>query len=209
MVRLFIVSQFSFAWIRFMDFNHRFFSQRLPILFLVCALISIATSSRILFLAPFHAKSHWLFLQSFVRALLDRGHYVTCITSTPFDGPNKTRYTEVLIDPPLDMETLRKTHIFIAQSFINFHDKNNKMTIFFAGTQKDLFQTSLDSSIMKTWRIPSFGTHSTNYSLSSASVQKFIHQKDLHFDLVINEEFYHDAYLMFGFKFKAPLILIG
>lgn len=160
-------------------------------------------------MAPFHAKSHWLFLQSFVRALLDRGHHVTCITSTPFDGPNKERYTEVLIDPPLNMEILRKIYILLHKFFIHFYCETNKMVISIAGTQEDLFQTSTDSSIMKTWRIPSFGTHSTNFSLSSASVQKFIHQKNLHFDLIINEEFYHDAYLMFGFKFNAPTILIG
>lgn len=77
------------------------------------------------------------------------------------------------------------------------------------GTQDDLFRTSVDSSVMKTWRIPSIGTQSTNYSLSNANVHKFIHKKNLSFDLVINEELYHDAYLMFGFKFRAPIILIG
>lgn len=75
---------------------------------MVFSLISVASAYRILFLAPFHARSHWLYLQSFVKELLHRGHHVTCITSTPFDGPNKANYTEIRIDPPLNMETLRK-----------------------------------------------------------------------------------------------------
>lgn len=74
-------------------------------------LLLTASGSRILFLAPFHAKSHWLFLQRFVSALLDRGHHVTCITSTPYDGLNKANYTEILVDPPLNMELLRENHI--------------------------------------------------------------------------------------------------
>lgn len=75
-----------------------------------------------------------------------------------------------------------------------------------AGTQDDLFQTSMSLSMAK---ISQFGTTSAEYSLSNENVQKFIHQKHLHFDLVINEEFFHDVYLLFGYKFKAPTITIG
>ncbi|XP_055313499.1 UDP-glucosyltransferase 2-like [Sitodiplosis mosellana] len=152
-------------------------------LLLFIAFVSATNGSRILFVAPFTAKSHWLYLQSFVRALLERGHHVTCITSNPLGDQNYINYTEVLIDPPLNMETLR--------------------------TQADLFRTSVDFSIAKTWKIPHFGTTSAEYSLSSRNVQRFLHEKHLHFDLVINEEFFHDVYLMFGYKYKAPTVTIA
>lgn len=58
-------------------------------------------------------------------------------------------------------------------------------------------------------KISQIGTASAEYSLSSENVQKFIHQKHLHFDLVINEEFFHDVYLLFGYKYKAPTVTIG
>lgn len=96
-------------------------------------------------------------------------------------------------------------HILI----IHFTKMNETIIGSFAGTQDDLFRTSTDSSVLKTWRIPSFGTYSTNFSLSNGNVQRFIHLKNLSFDLIINEEFYHDAYLMFAHNFKAPVILIG
>lgn len=48
-----------------------------------------------------------------------------------------------------------------------------------------------------------------DYTLSNANVQKLINSENLHFDLVINEEFFHDAFLMFGFKFNAPIVTIS
>lgn len=50
-------------------------------------------------------KSHWLFAESFVKALLERGHEVTCVTSFGFDGPKPANYTEVFIDERLDMDS--------------------------------------------------------------------------------------------------------
>lgn len=90
------------------DFNRTIFLQNFSNFLLLCALISITSGSNILFLAPFTAKSHWLYLQSFVKALLEHGHHITCITSNPFDDQNQINYTEILIDPPLNMETIRK-----------------------------------------------------------------------------------------------------
>lgn len=49
---------------------------------------------------------------------------------------------------------------------------------------------------------------SAGHALNSKSVQEFIKRTDLHFDLVINEEIYHDAFLMFGKKFNAPVVTI-
>lgn len=53
------------------------------------------------------------------------------------------------------------------------------------------------------------GYQSTKHALEDKSVQDLIEREDLHFDGVILEQFYHDAFLMFGHKYNAPLITIG
>lgn len=55
---------------------------------------------------------------------------------------------------------------------------------------------------------PKFSKISSEYGLSDRKVKEFIHRTDLHFDLVINEEFFHDSWLMFSHKFKAPIVTI-
>lgn len=47
-----------------------------------------------------------------------------------------------------------------------------------------------------------------NHSLANKNVQDFIHRDDLHFDVVINEEFFHDSFSMFGHRFNAPVVTI-
>lgn len=46
------------------------------------------------------------------------------------------------------------------------------------------------------------------YAFENPNVQKFIHSTGLHFDLIINEEFFGDSFLMFAHKFKAPIVTI-
>lgn len=46
------------------------------------------------------------------------------------------------------------------------------------------------------------------YVYENPNVQKFIHSQGLHFDVVINEEFFGDGFLMFAHKFKAPIITL-
>lgn len=68
-----------------------------------------------LFLAPFNGRSHFLYLQSFVLALLDRGHEVTFLTSQSLNHLKLKNYTEVLIDPPFDIHSLCKfqNHVIV------------------------------------------------------------------------------------------------
>lgn len=54
-----------------------------------------------------------------------------------------------------------------------------------------------------------FCQFSADYALSSANVQAFLKRTDQQFDLVVNEEFFHDSFLMFGHKFKAPIVTIS
>lgn len=57
-------------------------------------------------MGPFNGKSHFLYLQHFVRALLDRGHEVTFLTSQTMSQLNLANYSEVLVDPPFDVHSL-------------------------------------------------------------------------------------------------------
>lgn len=65
---------------------------------------------KILFLAQFNGRSHFLWLSSFVLALLDRGHEVTFLTSQSLNHnlTNPKLYKEVLVDPPFDLYSLCK-----------------------------------------------------------------------------------------------------
>lgn len=47
-----------------------------------------------------------------------------------------------------------------------------------------------------------------DYALNNVNVQKLIHSTDLHFDVFINEEFWADSFLLFAYKFKAPIVTI-
>lgn len=58
---------------------------------------------RVLVLGPMNGKSHFLYVSSFVQALQSRGHEVTYLTSNSLMHLKLANYTEVLIDPPLDL----------------------------------------------------------------------------------------------------------
>lgn len=47
-------------------------------------------------------------MQVFVKELLKREHEVTCITSITLGEPKPENYTEILIDPPYDMQNIGK-----------------------------------------------------------------------------------------------------
>lgn len=53
------------------------------------------------------------------------------------------------------------------------------------------------------------GILTSDYGLRDANVQKLIHSKDLEFDLIINEQFFQECWLMFGYKFNAPVVTIS
>lgn len=47
-----------------------------------------------------------------------------------------------------------------------------------------------------------------SYAFENANVQKFILSTDQHFDVIVNEEFFADSFLMFSHKFNAPTVTI-
>jgi glucuronosyltransferase len=53
------------------------------------------------------------------------------------------------------------------------------------------------------------GLGSTEHALNSKAVQNFIQNDKSKFDLVISEQFFQEAFLMFAHKYKAPIVTIS
>lgn len=121
-------------------------------------------------------------MQKFIRALLDRHHEVTAITPIPWKGIRPHNYTEVLVEPPLNIEDILP--------------------------QSRVFNAERGSALTKLFMLPMIGKATADKSFSSENVQRFLHDDSLQFDLVILEEFAMDSFLMFAHKFKAPSISI-
>lgn len=62
------------------------------------------------------------------------------------------------------------------------------------------------NNLFLTWDI---GLLTTEYALQDRNVQALLNRTDLKFDVVILEQFFHDSWMMFAHKFKAPLITIA
>lgn len=78
----------------------------------------------------------------------------------------------------------------------------------FLVSKADLFKRS-DKTDFDTVRMYHEITAPTSeHGLKDPNVQKIIHSDDLHFDLIINEEFFHESWLMFAYKFNAPAVSI-
>lgn len=52
------------------------------------------------------------------------------------------------------------------------------------------------------------GISSTEYALKHPNVHKLLHGENTHYDLILVEQFFQDAFLVFGQKFKAPIVSI-
>lgn len=145
-------------------------------------LVGATSGYKILLLTPLNGKSHWLFMQHVIRALLERHHEVTAITAIAWDGVKPDNYTEILIDPPIDVEKIFP--------------------------QSQVFEAESGSILSSLLLLPMIGKATADYALNCSNVQKFLHDDSLSFDLVINEEFYMESFSMFAHRFKAPLLAI-
>lgn len=148
--------------------------------------VTICNGYKVLFLAPMNGKSHFLYLQNFVHALLKRGHEVTFLTSNSLSHLKLANYTEVLIDPPIDLT-----------SQMDFDG-------FLKGSSAPAFPAAIFGINM----LKNFPRMMNPYAFENPNVQKFIHSTGLHFDVVISEEFFADSFLMFAHQFQAPIITI-
>ncbi|XP_065088496.1 UDP-glycosyltransferase UGT5-like [Ochlerotatus camptorhynchus] len=154
----------------------------------IVALLGKAPSvdgARILLVSSFPGMSHWLTFEHVVNELLERGHEITAITNYRLQNSNHTdRYREVLIEPMFDFETdLPMESYYRTSSFTNpFY----KLKILW-------------------W----LGLATTRHAFESENVQRFMREDGLSFDLVIAEQFAQEAFLMFGHKYKAPIVTIN
>lgn len=73
---------------------------------------------------------------------------------------------------------------------------------------KDAFGGSEESYFRKVVAYDILCTPSSEHGLNSSNVQEIIHSKKLQFDLVINEDMFHESWLMFAHKFHAPIVTI-
>lgn len=72
-----------------------------------------------------------------------------------------------------------------------------------------MYKKTEETDFVKVFGFEMLCTPSSEHGLKSSNVQKIIHSKNLHFDLVINEEIFHESWLMFGYKFNAPIVTIS
>ncbi|XP_055851746.1 UDP-glucosyltransferase 2 [Episyrphus balteatus] len=136
---------------------------------------------KILFMGPFPAPSHWLWLEHFVNGLIERGHHVTTITNFHSKTPNKN-LTEVVLNPKFDIpKHYPKSAIFSLRFSSDFQN------------------------LQMWWDI---GVRTSEHALNDVNVKKLI-QSQQKFDLIILEQFFHESFLMFAHKFNAPIVTIG
>lgn len=151
------------------------------ILLFLFALQQNASAYNILFLLPFPGPSHYVFIGNFVKELIARGHDVTAITNFKLNE-NSTKYNEILIDPQYDMSP----HVL--------KPENQNAYLY------ELYYITL---------LYEMGIKSGNHGFRDKKVQELIHRNDVHFDLIISEQFFQESWLMFSKKYNAPIITIG
>ncbi|XP_063696226.1 UDP-glycosyltransferase UGT5-like [Culicoides brevitarsis] len=151
------------------------------LLLLILGFLGEISPYKILLLAPFPPPSHYLWISHFTKALLDRGHHVTAITSNHAKFKHRN-LTEVVVNPPFD-----------GPKYL---------------PMKDIFDMRYDNDWENLWLYWRAGLMTTEHALQTSVVQKFIQRED-HFDLVLSEQFFQESFLMFAYKFDCPIVTIG
>lgn len=52
------------------------------------------------------------------------------------------------------------------------------------------------------------GYVTSEHALKHPDVQRLLHADNLHYDLILTEQYYQDALLLFAHKFQAPMVSI-
>uniref|UniRef100_U5EXT1 Putative glucosyl/glucuronosyl transferase n=1 Tax=Corethrella appendiculata TaxID=1370023 RepID=U5EXT1_9DIPT len=139
-------------------------------------------SSKILILIPFPGPSHWVMVKEIIKELISRNHEVTAITNIKF-GETLKNYTEIYVDPPYPIR--------------------EKYPV------EEMFKAKYGSEISSLFMLWGMGLDTSEYSLKNRAVQQLIERDDLHFDLVLSEQFYQESWLMFAHKYKAPIVTLS
>lgn len=182
----------------------------LKIYLILCVIFSLITSLtdayKILVLFPFIAKSHWLMFEYLIEEMLKHGHDVTAITSfKPHRGLILTgheNYTEILIEPAFDVKSLGKNctkQAFTCEIFIlNYLVKMNTF-----------YEKKDHNHVESLLNIYNIGLATAKHGLESRNVQKLISSHDYHFDIIVAEQFMQESWLMFAYKYKAPVVALS
>lgn len=75
--------------------------------------------------------------------------------------------------------------------------------------KKNIFTMQFASDFQNLQLWWTIGLMTTEHALKDPKVQKLIASQNDHYDLVILEQFFHEAFLMFGKKFNCPVVTIG
>ncbi|XP_065082698.1 UDP-glycosyltransferase UGT5-like [Ochlerotatus camptorhynchus] len=154
-------------------------------LLLLCALSwHHSHSSRILAVFVFPGRSHWMMIDAILNGLLDRGHHITAIANYPLSRQHEN-YTDLRVAPIYD-----------------FWKNSVKVESLY-----DLTDISIHRMLMDF--LFSLGLETAQYGFTRENVQEFIRTDESHFDLILAEQFYQEAYLMFAHKYKAPIVTVG
>lgn len=141
-------------------------------------------SARILAVFVFPGRSHWMMIDAILNGLLDRGHHVTTIANYPLSRQH-ANYTDFRVAPIYD-----------------FWKKSVKVESLYDLTEISIHQMLMDFLF-------SLGLETAEYGFTRENVKEFILKDESHFDLILAEQFYQEAYLMFAHKYKAPIVTVG
>lgn len=137
------------------------------------------SASKILIIAPSTEEGDFLWISSFVRALLDRDHHVTLFGCHRAKLRHRN-YFEINIE--LDEE-------------VKVPDRY----------KYDLRHTSELDNLFLSWEQ---GLASSELILKDPKVQRFIKHEET-FDLIIYEDSGHESLLMLAHKFNCPVVMLS
>nr|ACZ97420.2 UGT39A1 [Zygaena filipendulae] len=153
--------------------------------FILCYILLLVTtiseSSKILYITPYAAKSHYIGTKDLGLELAKRGHDVYVITPYKEINPPPT-YHQLMVEPISIWESL----------FDKLPNTFELVDFSFASFQMLLYRS---------------GFYVNELVFNSTDVQDFLKQ-DHEIDLVISELFYNEALYMFAHKYQAPLVLV-
>ncbi|XP_050523255.1 UDP-glycosyltransferase UGT5-like [Daktulosphaira vitifoliae] len=140
--------------------------------------VDSSQASNILVFFPNGIKSHFIGFKTLFEALVDKGHNLTLVS--PFSlGETKHPYYHV------DIEQEQKMDIP-------------------GGTMFDF--AKILNLIITPIQINWLGPLITEMSLNKTAIKKFIAEDQTPFDVIIFENFYHEAFVALGYKYNAPVV---
>ncbi|XP_037038181.1 UDP-glycosyltransferase UGT4-like isoform X2 [Bradysia coprophila] len=145
-------------------------------------LINVIGNESYKILGIFHtcSKSHYIVGGALMKGLAEKGHDVTVITPFPHSEPIKNFHEVPVTGIEQLFEESLPENVLV--------DMGNRSTI-------ETLNIILSAGLMM-----------TNYTLNHEVFQKFLHTKDIHFDVVVMEVFLNEAFLGIGHYFNAPVI---